>query len=533
MDVELVALALSDIGWILLAFALGMLARFISLPPLVGFLAAGFILNQMGATSGEMLNKLADIGITLLLFMVGLKLDVRSLIRPQVWAVACFHVLGVLALYGVFIYMLTAMKLPLFDQLDWPLALLIALGMSFSSTVFVVKVLEERGGLQSYHGRLSIGILIVQDLIAVIFLAASSGKVPSVMALAMLVLIPLRPLMYRLLLKVGHGELLVLFGLVMALGGAELFEIVGVKGDLGALILGVLIAPHPKSAEMAKAMLGFKDVFLVSFFLSIGLSGQLSAEALSATLIFLPLILFKAALFFWLMTRFRLRARTALLSSLNLGNYSEFGLIVIAAGVSAGWLHGDWLVVMALALSLSLIASAILNRFDNRLYRRFHDFWVRFQLPMRLRDDRLPDLSSKRVAIFGMGRVGSGAYDRMAEQYGEVVVGFDINEEKIKLQRTKGREVYSGDPSDEDFWEKLEYKAHFELIMLSLPNLNATKAALEQIRIEGFKGIVATTAKYPDEIPVLQEAGADKVFNLYTEAGAGFADLVEFESCSD
>ena len=319
----------------------------------------------------------------------------------------------------------------------------------------------------------------------------------------------------------------------MALGGAELFEIVGVKGDLGALILGVLIAPHPKSAEMAKAMLGFKDVFLVSFFLSIGLSGQLSAEALSAALIFLPLILFKAALFFWLMTRFRLRARTALLSSLNLGNYSEFGLIVIAAGVSAGWLHGDWLVVMALALSLSLIASAILNRFDNRLYRRFHDFWVRFQLPMRLRDDRLPDLSSKRVAIFGMGRVGSGAYDRMAEQYGEVVVGFDINEEKIKLQRTKGREVYSGDPSDEDFWEKLEYKAHFELIMLSLPNLNATKAALEQIRIEGFKGIVATTAKYPDEIPVLQEAGADKVFNLYTEAGAGFADLVEFESCSD
>ena len=93
MDFEWVAIALNDVAWISLAFFLGFLAKLIGLPPLVGFLATGFVLNYLGIGSGEMLQKLADLGITLLLFTVGLKLNLKVLIRPQVWSVTALHIL--------------------------------------------------------------------------------------------------------------------------------------------------------------------------------------------------------------------------------------------------------------------------------------------------------------------------------------------------------------------------------------------------------------------------------------------------------
>ncbi len=108
--------------------------------------------------------------------------------------------------------------------------------------------------------------------------------------------------------------------LVLALGGAELFELGEVKGDLGALVMGVLISTHPKAKEMAKSMLGFKDLFLLGFFLSVGMSGQLSLEALIIGLLLAPFVLVKSALIFTLLTRFKLRARTSLLATLNLSS---------------------------------------------------------------------------------------------------------------------------------------------------------------------------------------------------------------------
>ena len=176
MDFEWVAIALGDVTWISLAFVLGFAARLINLPPLVGFLATGFLLNYLGVVSGEMLQKLADLGITLLLFTVGLKLNLKVLIKPQVWAVTVIHIAMVIGLFGSILFALSYSDFPLFSDLDLKYSLLIAFALSFSSTVFVVKVLEEKGEMGSLHGRIAIGILVMQDLAAVIFLAVSTGK---------------------------------------------------------------------------------------------------------------------------------------------------------------------------------------------------------------------------------------------------------------------------------------------------------------------------------------------------------------------
>jgi glutathione-regulated potassium-efflux system ancillary protein KefC len=526
MDFEWVAIALGDVSWIALAFVLGFAVKAVGLPPLLGFLATGFFLNFLGFNSGEMLQKLADLGITLLLFIVGLKLNLKMLARPQVWAVTSLHILAVVVLFGLLILALSSFNLLLFGDLAPAHIVLVAFALSFSSTVFAVKVLEDKGNVKSLHGRIAIGVLVMQDLAAVIFLVASTGKIPSLWALLLLLLIPLRPAIHWFLEKTGHGELLILYGLVLALGGAELFELVGIKDDLGALIMGVLLSGHAKSAEMSKTMLGFKDLFLVGFFLTIGMTGSLTLAAVITGLMLTPLVVIKSALFFALMSLFKLRARTALLSTLNLSNYSEFGLIVCAIGVSNGWLAADWLVVLAVALSFSFLLAAPLIQFDDRIYRDFRPIWQRLQRLQRLDDDREPDLRNATIAVFGMGRVGAGADDRMREQHGDTVVGIDFDADLVQRHVDAGRHVLHGDPSDADFWDKFNQVGQLNLVMLALPNLQSELDALAQLRAISFDGRIAATARFPDDAAALSEAGATAVFNIYTEAGTGFADLV-------
>ena len=526
MNFEWFAIALGDFTWISLAFFLGFLAKQINLPPLIGFLATGFVLNYFGFAGGEMLQKLSDLGITLLLFAVGLKLKLKVLKRPQVWLTTALHITAVIVVFGTAIFGLALMKVPLFAGLDFKFSMMLAFALSFSSTVFVVKSLEEKGQMKSLHGRIAIGILVMQDLAAVVFLAASIGKLPTPWAILLFVLFPLRPLFHYFLKKAGHGELMILYGLVLALGGAELFELVGVKDDLGALIMGLLISSYPQSNEMAKSMMGFKDLFLVGFFLSIGMSGQLSLEVVLLGLLLVPFVFVKSAFFFMLMTRFKLRSRTSLLATLNLTNYSEFGLIVAAIGVANERIMVEWLIVIAIALSVSFVVAASLTTNEDKIYKKFRSVWMRFQSKERLPDDCLLDTFGATIAVFGMGRVGTGAYDKMRELHGENVVGIDFDSEQVKLHQTLGRKVIHGDPSDADFWEKVEEGHSIELVMLALPNLEASLHALTQLREISFDGRIAATARYPDEDERLHEAGVNAVFNIYTEAGTGFADHV-------
>lgn len=525
MGFEWVAIGLQDVLWIALAFVLGLLSRGVGLPPLVGFLVAGFILNTQGVANNEVFDKLADLGVTLLLFTVGLKLNLQTLARPQVWGVSSIHMVITIIVLSALIYGLALVGI--FAGLDLRASLLIAFALSFSSTVFVVKVLEETGELTSLHGRIAIGILLMQDIAAVVFLAVSSGDLPSLWALLLLLLFPLRPFLHWVLHWLGHGELLVLYSLLVALGGAELFELVGLKGDLGALVFGVLLASHARAGEISKVMLGFKDLFLLGFFLSIGLSGGLTSETFIIGLVLTPFIFVKSALYFGLLTRFRLRARTSLLASIKLGNYSEFGLIVVAVGVEMGWVPSSWLIGISIALAISFVIAAGFNRVCEDLFTRYRSLWQRFQSDNFISDDRHLELGGAAIAVIGMGRVGSGAYDTMRRQYGDTVVGIDIDPVKAQKQRDMGRNVLRGDPSDRGFWDRVQAAHTLKLVMLALPKQKTTVAVLERLRDANFAGHVAATARYADELELFKSAGATTVFNLYTEAGMGFAAHVK------
>jgi len=439
--------------------------------------------------------------------------------------VASIHMLVTIVVFGALIFALSTMGLSLFHGLDLKLSLLIAFALSFSSTVFAVKVLEEKGEMGALHGRVAIGILIIQDIVAVIFLAAVTGKVPSPWALALLALIPLRRPLMMIMDRCGHGELLILYGLFVALGGAEAFELVGLKGDLGALILGVLIASHTKSAELANSLLGFKDLFLVGFFLTIGLYGLPNLEAIGIATLLAVVVVFKVALFYLLLTRFRLRSRTSLFSTLSLANYSEFGLIVGAICVANGWISADWLVIMAIALSITFVIASPLNTATHVIFTKFQDNLKSFETKSRLPEDQPVDPGDAEILVFGMSHFGTVVYDHMREHYGASVVGVDYDANAVQQQKAAGRNVILGDATDPDFWEKLQ-PGKVKLALLTMPNHAENLFAAKQLVSGDYSVKIATTARFDDERRELQDAGVDAVYDIYDEAATGFAEHV-------
>jgi predicted Kef-type K+ transport protein len=428
-------------------------------------------------------------------------------------------------LFTTGIYLFGLSGLPLFSDLNLSMMILIAFALSFSSTVFAVKVLEEKSEMGAIYGIVSIGILITQDIIAVSFIAVSAGKIPSLWALLLLGLIPLRPVLYKIFERAGHGELQILFGLSLAIGGAEIFELVGVKGDLGALILGIMFSAHPRASELSRQLLGFKDLFLVGFFLTIGLSGPLSIEVIGIALLLVVMVPIKGTFFFWLLARFNLRARTSLLTSLSLVNYSEFGLIVCALAVANGWISHEWLIVIAIALSISFIVAAPLNSRSNQLYARFRKRLLSFQSTSRIVDEEPIDPGDASIYIFGMGRVGTSAYDNLRKRFGDVVVGIDIDAGTIDNHKSEGRRVILGSATDIDFWDRINMDlSKVKLAMVAMPNHGENLFAINYLKSLNFQGKLAAIAKYPDEVASLKRAGADSAFNIYTEAGTGFAN---------
>ncbi len=515
-----------EIAFIVVAFLLGFGAAAVRLPPLVGYLIAGFVLHAFGFESTEAIDIIAELGVLLLLFGIGLKLKLSTLARPVVWAGASLHMAATTAVIGAIFIGLGAIGLPLAADLSPGQALLVGFAFSFSSTVFAVKALEERNEAESLAGRIAIGVLIVQDIFAVVFLTVAVDEPPSLWAIPMVALvIAARPLYAWLLDRAGHGELLILLGLCLAVGaGAETFALVGIKPDLGALIVGLSLANHRRAPELAERLLGFKDILLIGFFLSIGLDGAPGgAELLLAGLVLLVLPL-KTAGYFHVMTLFRLRARTSWHASVTLANFSEFGLIVMAVGIDQGLIDKAWASAVAVAVAVSFALAAPLNTARSDLYARFVTSFTRWERHPIVPDDALIDPGDASILVFGMGRVGEGAYDELVRRRGNVVLGIDRTDEAVAGHREEGRRIVRGDALDTEFWDRISLDHRIDLVVLAMGDHEANLEAVRRIKEFAPNARIAAAAQYADERHQLDAAGVDTARNLYEEAGQGLAD---------
>lgn len=498
------------------AFYFGLLFKKIGFPPLIGYLVAGFFIAQYSSylplypNSNEILEHVAHLGVLLLLFTIGLKLKVKNVFKSEVLGVSILQ-------FGLS----TLITLPVFMYgfgMDMQKSLMLSIALTFSSTVLVAKILEEKKELKAFHGRVAIGVLIMQDLIALLVMSISKGVAPSYWSLLLFALPLARPLLYKLLDMAGHDELLVLFGLFVAIGlGGVGFESLGLSSELGALVFGALFANHPKVNELSKSLWSVKEFFLVAFFLTIGKNGfpELNDWILAGViLLLLPL---KGLVFFIFASLFRLKSRTAFLTSVSLANYSEFGLIMAALVLP------DMLVPLALSVALSFVISSPLNKYAHDIYEKIGFILGKFERKGIHPDEQSITLGDAQVMVLGLGRIGFAAYKEMCH-FNSKIVGLDSDQELVKNHIAKSNiNALYADVENKVFWNELDI-SKLNAVVVCINNDEASLISIRKLRKKGFKGTITAHTMYEDVAKQLNEAGADATYLTMEEAGVGIAN---------
>jgi hypothetical protein len=341
----------------------------------------------------------------------------------------------------------------------------------------------------------------------------------------LLLLIPGRRLAYAIITRLGHGELLILFGVFVALvPGYALFEAVGLKGDLGALLLGALLAPHSRSGEIAKAILSVKELLLVAFFVSIGLYGLPTLAQLGLGLVLLVLIPIQTIGYVVILSWLRMRRRTATLAGLALANNSEFGLIVAATAVSSGLIDDGWLATMSVAVAAGLVLAAMVNTQAEPIADWVESRWPDANLERLDPHERPIPLHEVDALVLGLGRVGQAAYNHLRHPGDLQVLGIEHDEERVAHLKNLGYDVVAGDASDAELWRRLVAVRSLRVVCLAMPFHEENLVALRVVRARGFTGRVVAVALHDDSADLLRQAGADEVLHLYSGAGAGLAE---------
>ena len=494
------------------AYIAGLIASRLSFPPLVGYLLAGYVLNLLNVEIMHNLAHLAEIGIELLLFTVGLKLKLSSLLRREVLSVGGLHLLIVSGISG-------AVFFGLGEKVTG--ALILGASLAFSSTVLAIKVLEDNGDLSSLYGRDVLSILILQDIVAIALLAIAEGKQPTFWALGLLLLPLLRPIAHFLLNISRAEELRLLFGVSLALVGGFIAESVSISSDIGALLTGIMLASHPKSDDLAQKLWGLKEILLVAFFLQIGLTDLPTRQDISEALQLLLLLPLQGVLFFVLFLFSGLRARTAFVSSLALMTYSEFALITTDAMVTAQLLSADWKAIISLAVAGSLAVAAPLNRYSNQIFSRLEPYLSQLEKKSG-NPDRLPEsIGMAEWLVVGMGRTGGAAYLTLLKE-DKRVVGLDSDPIVLEKVLRKGLRVVYGDAEDSELWDRLPLK-RLKGVVLTMQEFEIRTKTVKQLRHKGFSGQIGTICLHAEEKQSLERMGADFVIHPQYEAGCQLA----------
>ena len=263
---------------------------------------------------------------------------------------------------------------------------------------------------------------------------------------------------------------------------------------------------------------------MIGFFLSIGLGGTPGVAEVAVALIVLVVLPIKTAGFVALVSRFGLRARTSWHSSTTLATYSEFGLIVAVIGVDRDLLDEQWTSAIAVAVAVSFALAAPLSTTRYATYARLSPLLARLERREVQPDDALIEPSDAQIIVFGMGRVGAGAYDELVRRRGNVVLGVDRTSDTVSENCAAARQVIRGDALDVEFWGRLCLDPRIDLVVLAMSDHAANLVAVRRVKQFLPEIRIAATASHADEVKELQQAGVDVARNLYGEAGQGLAD---------
>lgn len=525
-----------------LAALLGALGQKLRQPLIIMFMAAGILAGPavLGfIRSHGSIELLANIGIALLLFIVGLNLDL-NLVRT-IGPVALATGLGQIVFTSLFGFLIAlAFALP-------PLsALYVAVALTFSSTIIIVKLLSDKNELDALHGQIAIGFLIVQDIAAIIALVvlttlgarsgaggapllsvlAIAGKFLAFVALvALLAWKAIPPLARRL---AASQEMLTLFAVAWAVILGAAGELLGFSKEIGAFLAGVSLASTAYREALSSRLASLRDFLLLFFFIDLGSRLDLSligAQALPAAVFSVFVLVGNPLIVMAVMGRMGYRRRTGFLAGLTVAQISEFSLIVAAMGVSLGHIGAGAMGLITLVGVVTIFVSTYMILYSGPLYARLSPYLGLFErrVPHRESESDAPgDANVIDVMLMGLGRYGGGLAENLLQR-GRTVLGIDFDPDVLQAWRRRGLPVLFGDIADPDLCAQLPLgRARWVVGTSRLRELNL--ALLEKLKRCGYDGRVALTAGNQEDAAALEAAGAHIVFRPYADAAEQAVD---------
>jgi Kef-type K+ transport system membrane component KefB len=536
---------------LVLAAGVGFIGLMLRQPLIVSFIAVGIIAGPSVlniARSDAQIDLLAELGIAVLLFLVGLKLDF-NLVRT-LGPVSLVTGLGQVIFTTVFGFLIG-----LALGLDPRTALYVAIALTFSSTIIIVKLLSDKREIDSLHGRIALGFLIVQDVVVVLAMIVLSaigvgaaadgqgalGDVLRVLGygIAMLafVIFFIRYVADPLVERLSQApELLVSFAIGWAALLAAVGHYLGFGKELGGLLAGVSLASTPFREAIAARLASLRDFLLLFFFIALGASLDLSVLGASvgpAIILALFVLIGNPLIVLAIMGAMGYRKRTGFLAGLTVAQISEFSLIFMAMGVAIGHVANQALGLVTLVGLVTIAASTYMITYSHQLYNIFEPVLGIFERKNRdrARDDAPENALPHDVILFGLGRYGLGIAAALRDS-GKRVLGVDFSPEAVRFARTKGYDVVFGDATDPEFLAHLPLR-HAEWLVLAVPehDMGLTHddprhALLRAVRDQGYQGRVAVSAHRDTTAEALAADSADLILMPYRDAAFAAARMI-------
>jgi len=521
---------------LLISAAAGAVALRLRQPVLIAYIAVGIIAGPgvLGIVSAHSeVDLLAQVGVAVLLFVVGLKLDVHHI--RHLGPVALATGLGQLGFTIVFGFGLT--RLLGREPLE---AVYIAVALTFSSTIIIVKLLSDKRELDSLHGRIAVGFLIVQDLAVVLAMMVMSamrgnvddGVLPVLVSLTWRVLLAaaaLFVLMRWVLPPVAAAmarsqELLLVFAVAWGTGLAALGEWAGFSREAGAFLAGFSLASTAYRDGIGARLSGLRDFLLLFFFLDLGNKLDLSAlggELLPAVVLSMFVLIGNPLIVMAIMGYMGYRSRTGFLAGLTVAQISEFSIIFIAMGMTLGHVGGEALGLVTLVGLVTIALSTYLILYSHPLYERLAPWLRPFERRSPFRELEATDASAGTgsrhdVVVFGLGRYGARLL-RGLEAAGFSVLGADFDPEQTRALRGEGLSVRYGDVTEPSFLDELSL-AQTRWVVSALPDLASNRSLIAALREHGFLGATAVVAREAEDQAILESLGVDSVLVPVTDA---------------
>ena len=537
---------------LVMAAAIGLFGIFLRQPLIVSFIAVGLVAGPSAfdvVHSDAQIDLLSELGIAVLLFLVGIKLDVK-LIR-SLGAVSLLTGLGQVAFTSVFGYLIG-----LALGLGHVTSLYVAVALTFSSTIIIVKLLSDKHEIDSLHGQIALGFLIVQDLVVVLAMIVLSaigigaagegshggGSVPVVLgagvAMVAIVVLFVRYVADPLTERLARApELLVIFAIAMAAMFAAAGDIVGLGKEVGGLLAGVALASTPYRETIAARLAPLRDFLLLFFFIALGSALDLSllgAHVTGAIVFSLFVLIGNPLIVLAIMGSMGYRMRTGFLAGLTVAQISEFSLIFVAMGVSLGHVQEEALGLVTMVGLVTIAASTYMITYSHQLYDLVEPFLGIFErkgTPREPSEARAHRDEGYKVIIFGLGRFGTAIGMRLQKR-GIKVLGIDFNPLAVRRWRELGLETEFGDATDPEFVAELPL-ARADWIVSTVPlfptglSHEDTRTTLIQLtRMSGFAGRVAVASHHPKDTENLFASGADVVLEPFQDAADRAVDLL-------